>query len=118
MKTFLPPCPRSALVAAVLAVLTLFQPPAARAAGLLIADGGFGGVLELKEHDVKVTINNGIAVTKVTQIFKNTESRQVEALYTFGETVAGVAAGIETLDKAFPFARRAEIRYLRPARGA
>jgi acyl-coenzyme A thioesterase PaaI-like protein len=40
------------------------------------------------------------------------------ALYTFGETVAGVAAGIETLDKAFPFARRAEIRYRRPARGA
>jgi acyl-coenzyme A thioesterase PaaI-like protein len=39
------------------------------------------------------------------------------ALYTFGETVAGVAAGIETLDQAFPFARRAEIRYLRPARG-
>jgi Ca-activated chloride channel family protein len=70
-------------VAALLTVLTLFHPSAARAAGLLIADGGFGGVLELKEHEVKVTINNGIAVTKVTQIFKNTESRQVEALYTF-----------------------------------
>ena len=40
------------------------------------------------------------------------------ALYTFGETVAGVAAGLETLDKAFPFARRVEIRYRRPARGA
>jgi acyl-coenzyme A thioesterase PaaI-like protein len=40
------------------------------------------------------------------------------ALYTFGETVAGVAAGFDTLDTAFPFARRAEIRYLRPARGA
>ncbi len=39
------------------------------------------------------------------------------ALYTFGETVAGVAAGLETLDHAFPFARRAEIRYRRPARG-
>ena len=39
-------------------------------------------------------------------------------LYTFGETLAGVAAGLETLDRAFPFARRAEIRYLRPARGA
>jgi acyl-coenzyme A thioesterase PaaI-like protein len=39
------------------------------------------------------------------------------ALYTFGETVAGVAAGLETLDRAFPFARRAEIRYRRPARG-
>jgi acyl-coenzyme A thioesterase PaaI-like protein len=40
------------------------------------------------------------------------------ALYTFGETVAGIAAGFETLDRAFPLARSAEIRYLRPARGA
>ena len=32
--------------------------PRASAAGLLIADGGFGGVLELKEQDVRVTINN------------------------------------------------------------
>ena len=39
-------------------------------------------------------------------------------LYTFGETVAGVAAGLETLEHAFPFARRAEIRYRRPARSA
>jgi len=39
-------------------------------------------------------------------------------LYTFGETLAGVAAGLETLEQAFPFARRAEVRYLRPARGA
>jgi len=38
-------------------------------------------------------------------------------LFTFGETLAGVAAGLETLDHAFPFARRAEIRFLRPARG-
>ena len=44
-----------------------------RAAGLLIADGGFGGVLEIKEHNVHVTINNGVAVTQVTQVFKNTE---------------------------------------------
>jgi Ca-activated chloride channel homolog len=59
------------------------KPPNAQAAGLLIADGGFGGVLEIQEHDVHVTINNGIAVTKITEVFKNTESRQVEALYTF-----------------------------------
>src|SRR3989454_1054681 len=59
------------------------SPLASRAAGLLIADVGFGGVLEIKEHNVQVTINNGIAVTKVTQIFHNTERRQVEALYTF-----------------------------------
>ncbi len=57
--------------------------PGAHGAGLLIADGGLGGVLELKEHTVDVTINDGIAITKVTQIFHNTESRQVEALYTF-----------------------------------
>src|SRR3954463_2650500 len=55
----------------------------APAAGLLVADGGLGGVLEVKEHEAQVTINNGIAVTKVTQVFHNTESRQVEALYTF-----------------------------------
>ncbi len=40
------------------------------------------------------------------------------ALYTFGETVAGIAAGFELLDRAFPLARGAQIRYLRPARGA
>ncbi|KPK84733.1 MAG: hypothetical protein AMJ81_04900 [Phycisphaerae bacterium SM23_33] len=53
------------------------------AAGLLIADGGLGGVLEIQQHEVNVTINNGVAVTEVTQVFRNTESRQVEALYTF-----------------------------------
>ena len=64
-------------------VTALVASGTARGAGLLIADGGFGGVLEIKEHDVKVTLNNGIAVTKVTQVFHNTENRQVEALYTF-----------------------------------
>lgn len=54
-----------------------------QAAGLLVADGGFGGVLEIVEHDVRVTVNNGIAVTHVTQVFQNKENRQVEALYTF-----------------------------------
>jgi Ca-activated chloride channel family protein len=53
------------------------------AAGMLIADGGLGGVLTIEEHDVRVTINNGIAVTDVTQTFRNTENRQVEALYLF-----------------------------------
>jgi Ca-activated chloride channel homolog len=57
--------------------------PTAHSAGLLVADGGFGGALEIKEHEVQVTINNGVAVTKVTQIFHNKEKRQVEALYTF-----------------------------------
>jgi Ca-activated chloride channel family protein len=68
----------------ILALLALTgAAPAAHAAGLLVADGGFGGVLEIEEHTVQVTINNGIAVTEVNQIFRNTEDRQVEALYTF-----------------------------------
>ena len=54
-----------------------------RASGLLIADGGFGGVLQIERHDVSVVINNGIAVTQVHQVFRNTEQRTVEALYTF-----------------------------------
>ena len=53
------------------------------AAGMLIADGGFGGVLEIKEQVVNVTINNGIAVTQIDQVFVNREDRIVEALYTF-----------------------------------
>ncbi|HEY8750602.1 MAG TPA: VIT domain-containing protein [Tepidisphaeraceae bacterium] len=62
------------------AVLPAFR---ANASGLLIADGGNGGVLTIKQQDVRVTINNGVAVTHVTQVFQNTENRQVEALYTF-----------------------------------
>jgi Ca-activated chloride channel family protein len=63
--------------------MTLTAAQKSRAAGLLIAEGGFGGVLEIIEHDVSVTINNGVAVTEITQVFRNTEKRQVEALYTF-----------------------------------
>lgn len=54
-----------------------------QASGLLIADGGLGGVLEIREHEVSVVINNGIAVTEIRQVFRNTEQRVVEALYTF-----------------------------------
>lgn len=60
-----------------------FFAPQADAAGLLIADGGFGGVLQVKEHNVRVVINNGVAVTEVEQVFVNAENRPVEALYTF-----------------------------------
>ena len=55
----------------------------ANAAGLLVAEGGFGGVLEIQQQDVRVTINNSIAVTQIDQVFLNTENRQVEALYMF-----------------------------------
>ncbi len=66
-----------------LPALPLLPAGVATAAGLLVADGGFGGVLQIEEHTVQVTFNNGIVVTEVGQVFRNTEDRQVEALYTF-----------------------------------
>src|SRR5438034_5057071 len=70
----------------------------AQAAGLLIADGGLGGLLAIEEHTVRVTVNSGIAVTEVTQVFRNTGNRQVEALYSFpvpkGATVANFSMWI------------------------
>ena len=81
LRTLLPTLTIAA-VAAVFAAAGLAT-PRADAAGLLVADGGFGGVLEIRDHDVDVTINNGVAVTTVDQTFLNTEQRTVEALYTF-----------------------------------
>ena len=80
MKLVLKQLVASALIA--VAAITVATPPAS-ASGLLIADGGLGGVLEIKEQDVRVTINNGVAVTEIDQVFVNTENRIVEALYTF-----------------------------------
>lgn len=72
------------VVPVAVALVCLFvAAPQAHAAGLLLADGGFGGRLRILEHSVKVTVNNGVAVTEVTQVFENLENRQVEALYTF-----------------------------------
>lgn len=65
------------------ALLCLGLPTTTSAAGLLVADGGFGGELDIKQQDVRVTINNSIAVTQIDQVFVNKENRQVEALYTF-----------------------------------
>jgi len=64
-------------------VLGVMPSGLASASGLLVAKGGFGGRLLIKEQIINVTINNGIAVTEVNQVFLNTESRIVEALYTF-----------------------------------
>lgn len=89
MKTLDPGIPRSARSIAVAVLLGAIAAqgagglPRARAAGLLFADGGLGGTLEVKEHSVRVTISEGIAVTRVRQVFLNKEDRQVEALYTF-----------------------------------
>ena len=79
----LPHRPPGRLFALLALLATFLAAPAARASGLLVADGGFGGKLEIVSQDVAVTVNNGVAVTHVDQIFRNTENRVVEALYVF-----------------------------------
>ena len=88
------------LLASLLAPLPAHEPPtAAEPGGLLIADGGFGGALDLIDHGVRVTVNNGIAVTQVEQTFLNREDRIVEALYLFpvpnGASVASFSMWID-----------------------
>lgn len=87
------------LLSLILLFFALVFSPHLHAAGLLIASGPFGGKLKVEEHTVKVTVNNGIAVTEVTQIFRNLEDRQVEALYSFpvpkGATVSNFSMWIQ-----------------------
>ena len=52
------------------------------AAGLLKPVGGASSV-RLKSHHVDVTINNGFSKTEVDQVFMNTGSRDLEAVYSF-----------------------------------
>ncbi len=50
--------------------------------GTLIPTGG-GPPLEIASQDVRVRINNGIAVTTVTQVFRNNRPVALEAVYSF-----------------------------------
>lgn len=79
--------------------LLLTCTPLARGAGMLVADGGLGGQMEIVSHQVTVTIDNGIAATEVEQTFRNAEDRVVEALYVCpipkGASVAGFSMWIQ-----------------------
>lgn len=50
--------------------------------GTLIPTGG-GPPMEIESQEVRVRINNGIAVTSVTQIFRNNRPTVLEAVYSF-----------------------------------
>ena len=69
------------LAAAALAVWMALGSPA-EASGLLIPTGG-NRSLAIQSQKVQVSINNGVAVTTVTQLFKNDSPQPLEALYTF-----------------------------------
>ncbi len=55
----------------------------ASAAGLLKPVSGSASLVQMKSHEVNVTINNGFAKTEVDQIFVNTGNVDVEAVYSF-----------------------------------
>jgi Ca-activated chloride channel family protein len=51
------------------------------AAGLLKPLGADSSTVTLQSHDVRVTINNGFAMTEVTQTYANRSSQDLEAVY-------------------------------------
>src|SRR5688572_22655379 len=50
--------------------------------GTLVPTGG-GPPLEIESQEVRVRVNNGIAVTVITQVFRNNRPEALEAVYTF-----------------------------------
>ncbi|HEX7898524.1 MAG TPA: VIT and VWA domain-containing protein [Planctomycetota bacterium] len=50
--------------------------------GTLIPAGG-GPPMEIESQEVRVRINNGIAVTTITQVFRNNRPQALEAVYAF-----------------------------------
>lgn len=66
----------------VILILSLFG-KSTQAAGLLKPKNGQDSDISIKSHDVNVTINNGFARTEVDQVFTNTGTSDLEAVYTF-----------------------------------
>jgi len=62
--------------------LTLFGVGPADAAGLLIPKGQSDS-LDIRDHKVKVIVEDGYVITEVDQVFVNAGGNDVEAVYTF-----------------------------------
>lgn len=74
---------RLAGAAAVVVAALLAFASTAPAGGVLIADGGLGGAMKIVSHRVRSSVQHGIAVTEVEQVFLNETDRQIEGLYVF-----------------------------------
>jgi Ca-activated chloride channel family protein len=53
------------------------------AAGLLQPKNGTDTPIQIRDHEVRVVINNGFALTEVDQVFHNPSDRDLDAVYTF-----------------------------------
>jgi Ca-activated chloride channel family protein len=63
-------------------VLVLFSVGSANAAGLLTPKGQASS-LDIRDHNVKVVVEDGYVITEVDQIFVNAGVNDVEAVYSF-----------------------------------
>jgi Ca-activated chloride channel family protein len=68
---------------ALLALLVLAAATGAKAAGTLTPVGSTDAPIEIRDHHVRVVINNGFAHTEVTQTFYNPNAGDLEAVYAF-----------------------------------
>lgn len=71
------------MVTFVLVLIPLIYTSTVFAAGLLTPNNRPDKPLDLKEHHVKVTVENGYVVTRVDQTFYNPYDSDLEALYKF-----------------------------------
>ena len=74
---------RKCLVAAVAAMAGLLLVSQVQAAGLLSPADGSAPPLELRDHQVRVVVEDGYAVTTIEQVFANPHGRDFEARYSF-----------------------------------
>ncbi|ABC28409.1 uncharacterized protein containing a von Willebrand factor type A (vWA) domain [Hahella chejuensis KCTC 2396] len=72
-----------ASLSACVLMLSLSNPDAAQAAGLLKPQGGSLPDLDLRSQDVNVTIEGEYAITTVDQVFYNPNAQPLEAIYSF-----------------------------------
>ena len=69
----------------IVVVLALFSVGSADAAGLLTPKGQSGSAqrLDIRDHRVRVVIEDGYVITEIDQVFINSSASDVEAIYSF-----------------------------------
>ena len=81
MNTETPLLTRIGMVMAMAMCMLSIQP--VMAAGLLTPTNSNLPALEIKDHEVTVTIEDGYAITQVEQVFHNPHAQDLEARYSF-----------------------------------
>lgn len=79
-------------ISAIALVSSLITTGQSLAAGLLTPTNGQFSSLEIKQHDVRVVIQDGYAITTVEQVFSNPHSQDLEAIYSFPVPEKGAVA--------------------------